>query len=154
MRSIAYGLSSQPSPLSTCCVFSFYFLLQYEYFNAVLINEDKGREFWSWGKEFILAPNDHFNNLPVNISLSDVKVPAWHATTKVKTYCHWSFRVMRRQGVNLRGGWTIVCFWKMWLEAQYFSQAWWQYRWSVPLLVGDSRLAFSGFCVVLGPLNL
>eukprot|EP00073_Rattus_norvegicus_P053182 XP_017455566.1 PREDICTED: voltage-dependent calcium channel subunit alpha-2/delta-3 isoform X2 [Rattus norvegicus] len=50
--------------------------LQYEYFNAVLINErDKDGNFLELGKEFILAPNDHFNNLPVNISLSDVQVP-------------------------------------------------------------------------------
>ncbi|KFO25180.1 Voltage-dependent calcium channel subunit alpha-2/delta-3 [Fukomys damarensis] len=49
---------------------------QYEYFNAVLINErDKDGNFLELGKEFILAPNDHFNNLPVNISLSDVQVP-------------------------------------------------------------------------------
>ncbi|KAL6038638.1 hypothetical protein STEG23_019621, partial [Scotinomys teguina] len=50
--------------------------LGYEYFNAVLINErDKDGNFLELGKEFILAPNDHFNNLPVNISLSDVQVP-------------------------------------------------------------------------------
>lgn len=54
----------------------FDFLFQYEYFNAVLINErDKDGNFLELGKEFILAPNDHFNNLPVNISLSDVQVP-------------------------------------------------------------------------------
>uniref|UniRef100_A0A5F8AR63 Calcium voltage-gated channel auxiliary subunit alpha2delta 3 n=1 Tax=Macaca mulatta TaxID=9544 RepID=A0A5F8AR63_MACMU len=52
------------------------FVFQYEYFNAVLINErDKDGNFLELGKEFILAPNDHFNNLPVNISLSDVQVP-------------------------------------------------------------------------------
>ncbi|XP_039336638.1 voltage-dependent calcium channel subunit alpha-2/delta-3 isoform X5 [Mauremys reevesii] len=50
--------------------------LQYEYFNAVLINErDEEGNFLELGKEFILVPNDHFNNLPVNISLSDVQVP-------------------------------------------------------------------------------
>ncbi|KAG8523898.1 Voltage-dependent calcium channel subunit alpha-2/delta-3, partial [Galemys pyrenaicus] len=56
-----------------------YYLIEdlwYEYFNAVLINErDKDGNFLELGKEFILAPNDHFNNLPVNISLSDVQVP-------------------------------------------------------------------------------
>lgn len=51
-------------------------LLQYEYFNAVLINErDEEGNYLELGKEFILVPNDHFNNLPVNISLSDVQVP-------------------------------------------------------------------------------
>uniref|UniRef100_A0A8C3ST92 Calcium voltage-gated channel auxiliary subunit alpha2delta 3 n=1 Tax=Chelydra serpentina TaxID=8475 RepID=A0A8C3ST92_CHESE len=50
--------------------------LQYEYFNAVLINErNEEGNFLELGKEFILVPNDHFNNLPVNISLSDVQVP-------------------------------------------------------------------------------
>ncbi|XP_027691684.1 voltage-dependent calcium channel subunit alpha-2/delta-3 [Vombatus ursinus] len=50
--------------------------LQYEYFNAVLINEqDEEGKYLELGKEFILVPNDHFNNLPVNISLSDVQVP-------------------------------------------------------------------------------
>ncbi|XP_067319654.1 voltage-dependent calcium channel subunit alpha-2/delta-3 isoform X2 [Anolis sagrei] len=50
--------------------------LQYEYFNAVLINErDEDGNFLELGKEFILEPNDHFNNLPVNVTLSDVQVP-------------------------------------------------------------------------------
>ncbi|XP_015673651.1 voltage-dependent calcium channel subunit alpha-2/delta-3, partial [Protobothrops mucrosquamatus] len=48
----------------------------YEYFNAVLINErDEDGNFLELGKEFILEPNDHFNNLPVNVTLSDVQVP-------------------------------------------------------------------------------
>lgn len=52
------------------------FLFQYEYFNAVLINErDEDGNFLELGKEFILEPNDHFNNLPVNVTLSDVQVP-------------------------------------------------------------------------------
>ena len=89
------GLSSQPSPLShMLCfyLFFFYFLFQYEYFNAVLINErDKDGNFLELGKEFILAPNDHFNNLPVNISLSDVQVPT-NMYNKGKTYCCWSLR--------------------------------------------------------------
>ncbi|KAJ7403291.1 hypothetical protein BTVI_78596 [Pitangus sulphuratus] len=51
-------------------------ILKYEYFNAVLINErDEEGNYLELGKEFILVPNDHFNNLPVNISLSDVQVP-------------------------------------------------------------------------------
>uniref|UniRef100_A0A3B3ZF87 VWFA domain-containing protein n=1 Tax=Periophthalmus magnuspinnatus TaxID=409849 RepID=A0A3B3ZF87_9GOBI len=50
--------------------------LQYEYFNAVLINEvdDEGNNV-ELGGEFILEPNDHFNNLSVNLSLSVVQVP-------------------------------------------------------------------------------
>lgn len=52
------------------------FCLQYEYFNAVLINEkDESGSYVELGKEFILEPNEHFNNLPVNISLSAVQIP-------------------------------------------------------------------------------
>ncbi|XP_066553823.1 voltage-dependent calcium channel subunit alpha-2/delta-3 isoform X2 [Amia ocellicauda] len=50
--------------------------LQYEYFNAVLINEvDEEGNNVELGKEFMLEPNDHFNNLSVNLSLSVVQVP-------------------------------------------------------------------------------
>ncbi|KAK5614895.1 Voltage-dependent calcium channel subunit alpha-2/delta-3, partial [Crenichthys baileyi] len=50
--------------------------LQYEYFNAVLINEvnEEGNSV-ELGGEFLLEPNDHFNNLSVNLSLSVVQVP-------------------------------------------------------------------------------
>uniref|UniRef100_A0A665T2V7 Calcium channel, voltage dependent, alpha2/delta subunit 3 n=1 Tax=Echeneis naucrates TaxID=173247 RepID=A0A665T2V7_ECHNA len=50
--------------------------LQYEYFNAVLINEvDEEGNNVELGGQFILEPNDHFNNLSVNLSLSVVQVP-------------------------------------------------------------------------------
>ncbi|XP_037108816.1 voltage-dependent calcium channel subunit alpha-2/delta-3 [Syngnathus acus] len=50
--------------------------LQYEYFNAVLINEvDNEGNNVELGAEFLLEPNDHFNNLSVNLSLSVVQVP-------------------------------------------------------------------------------
>uniref|UniRef100_A0A671YMQ0 Calcium channel, voltage dependent, alpha2/delta subunit 3 n=1 Tax=Sparus aurata TaxID=8175 RepID=A0A671YMQ0_SPAAU len=50
--------------------------LQYEYFNAVLINEvDEQGNNVELGGEFLLEPNDHFNNLSVNLSLSVVQVP-------------------------------------------------------------------------------
>lgn len=50
--------------------------LQYEYFNAVLINEvDEEGNSVELGGEFLLQPNDHFNNLSVNLSLSTVQVP-------------------------------------------------------------------------------
>uniref|UniRef100_A0A8C7XIC1 Calcium channel, voltage dependent, alpha2/delta subunit 3 n=1 Tax=Oryzias sinensis TaxID=183150 RepID=A0A8C7XIC1_9TELE len=49
---------------------------QYEYFNAVLINEvDEEGNNVELGGEFILEPNDHFNNLSVNLSHSVVQVP-------------------------------------------------------------------------------
>lgn len=58
---------------------SFLFCLfspQYEYFNAVLINEvDAEGNNVELGGDFILQPNEHFNNLSVNLSLSVVQVP-------------------------------------------------------------------------------
>ncbi|KAL7837089.1 hypothetical protein SRHO_G00268000 [Serrasalmus rhombeus] len=52
------------------------FSTEYEYFNAVLINEvDEDGNSVELGGEFILEPNDHFNNLSVNLSLSVVQVP-------------------------------------------------------------------------------
>ena len=95
-----------------CFVLFFYFLFQYEYFNAVLINErDKDGNFLELGKEFILAPNDHFNNLPVNISLSDVHVPT-NMYNKGKTYCCWSFKRVMRGGCEGQGWlvWDSVLF--------------------------------------------
>uniref|UniRef100_A0A452V2D0 Calcium voltage-gated channel auxiliary subunit alpha2delta 3 n=1 Tax=Ursus maritimus TaxID=29073 RepID=A0A452V2D0_URSMA len=75
-RSLCPRLSEFTAFCPKSQVMLFDFLFQYEYFNAVLINErDKDGNFLELGKEFILAPNDHFNNLPVNISLSDVQVP-------------------------------------------------------------------------------
>lgn len=63
----------------------------------MLINErDKDGNFLELGKEFILAPNDHFNNLPVNISLSDVQVPT-NMYNKGKP-----------QGAPFRGGEEVV----------------------------------------------
>ncbi|TNN85526.1 Voltage-dependent calcium channel subunit alpha-2/delta-3 [Liparis tanakae] len=48
----------------------------YEYFNAVLINEvDEEGNNVELGGEFLLEPNNHFNNLSVNLSLSVVQVP-------------------------------------------------------------------------------
>lgn len=77
----------------------------------MLINErDKDGNFLELGKEFILAPNDHFNNLPVNISLSDVQVPT-NMYNKGKPYCCWSFGRVKGQGMRGRGGWfEILCF--------------------------------------------
>lgn len=59
--------------VNICCIAS---IRQYEYFNAVLINEvDEMGNNVELGGEFLLEPNDHFNNLSVNLSLSVVQVP-------------------------------------------------------------------------------
>ncbi|KQK80733.1 hypothetical protein AAES_90294 [Amazona aestiva] len=64
---------------------------KYEYFNAVLINErDEEGNYLELGKEFILVPNDHFNNLPVNISLSDVQVPTNMYNKAIVNGVYWS----------------------------------------------------------------
>ncbi|KAM4022107.1 voltage-dependent calcium channel subunit alpha-2/delta-3 [Anomaloglossus baeobatrachus] len=67
--------------------------LQYEYFNAVLINErDEDGNFVELGKEFLLLPNDHFNNLPVNVTLSDVQVPTnvYNKDPEIVNGIYWS----------------------------------------------------------------
>lgn len=52
------------------------FFFQYDYFNAVLINElDEEGKNVELGQEFILKSSEHFNNLPVNFSHSVVQVP-------------------------------------------------------------------------------
>lgn len=64
---------------------------QYEYFNAVLINEvDEVGNSVELGGEFILQPNDHFNNLSVNLSLSVVQVPTnmYNKGTFMPLICH------------------------------------------------------------------
>uniref|UniRef100_A0A8C9VAU5 Calcium voltage-gated channel auxiliary subunit alpha2delta 3 n=1 Tax=Scleropages formosus TaxID=113540 RepID=A0A8C9VAU5_SCLFO len=67
--------------------------LQYEYFNAVLINEvDEEGNNVELGKEFILEPNDHFNNLSVNLSLSVVQVPTnmYNKDSAIVNGVYWS----------------------------------------------------------------
>uniref|UniRef100_A0A8C6YF60 Calcium voltage-gated channel auxiliary subunit alpha2delta 4 n=1 Tax=Naja naja TaxID=35670 RepID=A0A8C6YF60_NAJNA len=50
--------------------------LQFDYYNAVLINEkDEKGNYVSLGNEFILEPNEHFNNLPVNTTSSNIQLP-------------------------------------------------------------------------------
>ncbi|XP_076133228.1 voltage-dependent calcium channel subunit alpha-2/delta-3 [Alosa pseudoharengus] len=67
--------------------------LQYEYFNAVLINEvDEEGKSVELGGEFILQPNDHFNNLSVNLSLSVVQVPTnmYNKDSAIVNGVYWS----------------------------------------------------------------
>uniref|UniRef100_A0A8C6TBC7 Calcium voltage-gated channel auxiliary subunit alpha2delta 3 n=1 Tax=Neogobius melanostomus TaxID=47308 RepID=A0A8C6TBC7_9GOBI len=65
----------------------------YEYFNAVLINEvnEEGNSV-ELGGEFILQPNDHFNNLSVNLSLSVVQVPTnmYNKDSAIVNGVYWS----------------------------------------------------------------
>ncbi|XP_056432369.1 voltage-dependent calcium channel subunit alpha-2/delta-3-like [Gadus chalcogrammus] len=67
--------------------------LQYEYFNAVLINEvDKENNSVELGGRFLLQSNDHFNNLPVNLSLSVVQVPTnmYNKDSAIVNGVYWS----------------------------------------------------------------
>lgn len=49
---------------------------QFDYYNAVLINEkDEQDNYVELGSEFILEPNEHFNNLLVNTTFSDIQLP-------------------------------------------------------------------------------
>ncbi|KAA0713547.1 Voltage-dependent calcium channel subunit alpha-2/delta-3 [Triplophysa tibetana] len=67
--------------------------LWYEYFNAVLINElDEEGNSVDLGGEFILQPNEHFNNLSVNLSLSVVQVPTnmYNKDSAIVNGVYWS----------------------------------------------------------------
>ncbi|KAL1021618.1 hypothetical protein UPYG_G00015610 [Umbra pygmaea] len=67
--------------------------LQYEYFNAVLINElDEEGNSVELGGDFLLQPNDHFNNLSVNLSLSVVQVPTnmYNKDSAIVNGVYWS----------------------------------------------------------------
>lgn len=69
------------------------FSVQYEYFNAVLINEvDEDGNSVELGGEFMLEPNDHFNNLSVNLSLSVVQVPT-NMYNKGDASFTWVYRI-------------------------------------------------------------
>ncbi|NXX31396.1 CA2D4 protein, partial [Nicator chloris] len=48
----------------------------FDYYNSVLINEkDENDNYVELGDEFILEPNEHFNNLLVNTTYSDIQLP-------------------------------------------------------------------------------
>uniref|UniRef100_A0A8C3TAB6 Calcium voltage-gated channel auxiliary subunit alpha2delta 4 n=1 Tax=Chelydra serpentina TaxID=8475 RepID=A0A8C3TAB6_CHESE len=49
---------------------------QFDYYNSLLINEKDGNDnYVELGDELILEPNEHFNNLLVNTTYSDVQLP-------------------------------------------------------------------------------
>lgn len=55
---------------------SFISLQQFDYYNAVLINEKDAQDnYVELGSEFVLEPNEHFNNLLVNTTFSDIQLP-------------------------------------------------------------------------------
>uniref|UniRef100_A0A8C3TCB7 Calcium voltage-gated channel auxiliary subunit alpha2delta 4 n=1 Tax=Chelydra serpentina TaxID=8475 RepID=A0A8C3TCB7_CHESE len=50
--------------------------LVFDYYNSLLINEKDGNDnYVELGDELILEPNEHFNNLLVNTTYSDVQLP-------------------------------------------------------------------------------
>ncbi|XP_053320344.1 voltage-dependent calcium channel subunit alpha-2/delta-4 [Spea bombifrons] len=50
--------------------------LEFEYYNSVRINEkDENNNYLELGNEFILETNEHFNNLMVNTTLSNIQLP-------------------------------------------------------------------------------
>ncbi|NXV61438.1 CA2D4 protein, partial [Molothrus ater] len=57
---------------------SFFYCLhqQFDYYNSLLINDkDENDNYVELGDEFILEPNEHFNNLLVNTTYSDIQLP-------------------------------------------------------------------------------
>lgn len=61
----------------SCCLSLFHCLhQQFDYYNSLLINEkDENDNYVELGDEFILEPNEHFNNLLVNTTYSDIQLP-------------------------------------------------------------------------------
>lgn len=61
----------------SCCLSLFHCLRQqFDYYNSLLINEkDENDNYVELGDEFILEPNEHFNNLLVNTTYSDIQLP-------------------------------------------------------------------------------
>ncbi|CAI9544010.1 unnamed protein product [Staurois parvus] len=50
--------------------------MEFEYYNSVRINEkDEDDNYVDLGNEFILETNEHFNNLMVNTTLSNIQLP-------------------------------------------------------------------------------
>uniref|UniRef100_A0A8C0UTY8 Calcium voltage-gated channel auxiliary subunit alpha2delta 4 n=1 Tax=Cyanistes caeruleus TaxID=156563 RepID=A0A8C0UTY8_CYACU len=50
--------------------------LEFDYYNSLLINDkDENDNYVELGDEFILEPNEHFNNLLVNTTYSDIQLP-------------------------------------------------------------------------------
>ncbi|XP_068859887.1 voltage-dependent calcium channel subunit alpha-2/delta-4-like [Aphelocoma coerulescens] len=50
--------------------------LEFDYYNSLLINnKDENDNYVELGDEFILEPNEHFNNLLVNTTYSDIQLP-------------------------------------------------------------------------------
>ncbi|NXC66567.1 CA2D4 protein, partial [Anhinga anhinga] len=60
-----------------CCLSLFHCLhQQFDYYNSLLINEkDENNNYVELGDELILEPNEHFNNLLVNTTYSDIQLP-------------------------------------------------------------------------------
>ncbi|NXH90715.1 CA2D4 protein, partial [Edolisoma coerulescens] len=48
----------------------------FDYYNSLLVNDkDENDNYVELGDEFILEPNEHFNNLLVNTTYSDIQLP-------------------------------------------------------------------------------
>ncbi|NWY42737.1 CA2D4 protein, partial [Sylvia atricapilla] len=64
----------QSVPFSLCLFHCLY--QQFDYYNSLLINDkDENDNYVELGDEFILEPNEHFNNLLVNTTYSDIQLP-------------------------------------------------------------------------------
>lgn len=69
-----------PHPLAVLVIVLFSLCLslfqQFDYYNSLLINDkDENDNYVELGDEFILEPNEHFNNLLVNTTYSDIQLP-------------------------------------------------------------------------------
>ena len=126
---------------------------QYEYFNAVLINEvDEEGNNVELGAEFLLEPNDHFNNLSVNLSLSVVQVPtnmynkgegpgSQRTGSRVGLFNHRSGGRKVRGERERDGGWGCisVTVWGKWSSGGIDSCPGWKRKHTIQRLQKESR---------------
>ncbi|TRY94898.1 hypothetical protein DNTS_032995 [Danionella cerebrum] len=121
--SVLGSVGMSPPPLSLTKAYSLspqsdLWTSEYEYFNAVLINEvDEDGNSVELGGEFLLEPNDHFNNLSVNLSLSVVQVPTnmYNKDPDIVNGVYWSEALNKVFVDNFRRDPTLI-----W---QYFGSA-------------------------------
>lgn len=91
----------------SCCLSLFHCPhQQFDYYNSVLINEkDENDNYVELGDEFILEPNEHFNNLLVNTTYSDIQLPTNVYNKGNGLYFLTTSRLLWKLPVRILKGW-------------------------------------------------
>ncbi|NXX65575.1 CA2D4 protein, partial [Spizella passerina] len=77
LRRKVEAVEDSPAQAGACCLtLPVGNSLFFDYYNSLLINDkDENDNYVELGDEFILEPNEHFNNLLVNTTYSDIQLP-------------------------------------------------------------------------------